>query len=393
MFGVNNCMKQHSFRRLIKTACVLFVLCLTLSGGSRASATGSSSRLRILIVGNSLSIDCSEYLPAVCKSCGYSNVTIGNCYIRARSLKYEWNAAEQDTPEYTYRSCKSGSSWSSLKQTTLKQVLSSQPWDIVYFQQLSWLTGDKTSYTLADGKNVLDQLTKFTRANCPNTQVRTGFLMTWACKNNCQRPQYLSLYHASQSKMFSSICSVTRSTISKKVSVISYPGTAIQNARTRYGDTLTRDDRHLSYTDGRYLAAMSVAKSSGFTLKNMKSFQGLSSSKLNALRQCVLDAAKHPYQVTKQSWSAPSIKSLIRTNNHKLKISWPKLNCTGYQISYSTNRQFSNAKSIWLSSKTTSVYTKRLTKNKLYYVRIRAYHKVSGVNYYSNWSGVKSRRA
>ena len=87
-------------------------------------------------------------------------------------------------------------------QTTLKQVLGSQPWDIVYFQQLSWLTGDKTSYTLSDRKSVLDQFTKFTRANCPNAQVRTGFLMTWACKNNCQRPQYRSLYHGNQSKMF-----------------------------------------------------------------------------------------------------------------------------------------------------------------------------------------------
>ena len=294
-------MKQHSFRRLLMTVCSSIVLCLTLSGFSRASAAENLSHLRILIVGNSLSIDCSEYLPAVCKSCGYSNVTVGNCYIRKRSLKYEWNAAEQDVPEYTYRSCKSGSSWSSLKQTTLKQVLGSQPWDIVYFQQLSWLTGDKTSYTLADGKNVLDQFTTFTRANCPNAQVRTGFLMTWACKNNCQRPQYRSLYHGSQSKMFSSICSVTRSTISKKVSVVSYPGTAIQNARTHYGDTLTRDDRHLSYTDGRYLAAMSVAKSSGFSLQNMKSLKGLSTAKRNALRQCALDAAKHPYQVTKQS--------------------------------------------------------------------------------------------
>lgn len=387
-------MKQHSFRRLWMTACSAVVIALALSGFSRASAAERNlSNLRILIVGNSLSIDCSEYLPAVCKSCGYSNVMVGNCYIRARSLKYEWNAAEQDIPEYSYRTCKSGSSWSSIKQMTLKDVLSSQPWDIVFFQQLSWLTGDETSYTLADGSNVLHQFTNFTRANCPNAQVRTGFLMTWACKNSCRRSQYQSLYHGSQSRMFSSICSVTRSSVSKRVSVVAYPGTAVQNARTRYGDTLTRDDRHLTYTDGRYLAAMAVAKSCGFRLQNIHSLKGLSTAKRNALRQCALDAAKNPYKITNQSWSAPAFKALSRTSKHKLKISWSKTNCTGYHISYSTNRQFSNAKYIWVSSKATSVHTKRLTKNRIYYVRIQAYHKVSGKNYYSKWSTVKSIRA
>ena len=76
-------MKQHSFRRLQMTVCSVVVLALALSGFSRASAAEKNlSNLRILIVGNSLSVDCSEYLPAVCKSCGYPNVTIGNCYIR-----------------------------------------------------------------------------------------------------------------------------------------------------------------------------------------------------------------------------------------------------------------------------------------------------------------------
>ena len=386
-------MKQHSFRRLQMTVCSVVVLALALSGFSRASAAEKNlSNLRILIVGNSLSVDCSEYLPAVCKSCGYSNVTIGNCYIRGRSLKYEWNAAERDVPEYTYRSCKSGSSWCAPKQTTLKQVLGSQPWDIVYFQQLSWLTGDKTSYTLSDRKSVLDQFTKFTRANCPNAQVRTGFLMTWACKNNCQRPQYRSLYHGNQSKMFSSICSATRSTISKKVSVISYPGTAIQNARTRYGDTLTRDDRHLTYIDGRYLAAMSVAKASGFSLQNMKSLKGLSPAKRDTLRNCALDAARHPYRVTKQSWSAPSLKPLRAGHDQRLTVSWSKSRCSGYQIAFCTNRSFHGAKVIFASGKSTSASTGHMAKNKTYFVRIRAYHQIGKKRYYSRWSSVQSCR-
>ena len=53
-------MNQHSFRRLLMTACSAILLCLTLSGFSRASAAEKNlSNLRILIVGNSLSIDCN----------------------------------------------------------------------------------------------------------------------------------------------------------------------------------------------------------------------------------------------------------------------------------------------------------------------------------------------
>ena len=386
-------MKQHSFHRLWMTVCSVIAIALALSGFSRASAAEKDlSNLRILIVGNSLSIDCSEYLPAVCKSCGYSNVTVGNCYIRGRSLKYEWNAAEQNLPEYSYRTCKSGSSWSAPKQTTLKKVLSDKPWDIVFFQQLSWLTGDRTSYSLANGKNVLTQFNNFTRANCPNAQVRTGFLMTWACKNDCRRAPYRTLYHGSQSRMYTSICSVTRSSASKKVSLTACPGTAIQNARTRYGDTLTRDDRHLSYTDGRYLAAMSVAKACGFRLQNMKSLKGLSPAKCDALRNCALDAARHPYRVTKQSWSAPSLKSLKAGHDHRLAVSWSKSRCSGYQIAYCTNRSFRGAKSVFASGKSTSASTGNVAKNKTYFVRIRAYHQIGKKRYYSRWSSVQSCR-
>ena len=69
-----------------------------------------------------------------------------------------------------------------------------------------------------------------------------------------------------------------------------------------------------------------------------------------------------------------------------------KSNVTGYQIQYSTKKDFSSDKQV----KTASGYTsgkrviKGLTKGKTYYVRVRTYTKVNGVNHFSDWSAAKS---
>lgn len=385
-------MKIYRIRQLLFSLLSGIVVLFTVSGFGNAFAAenNSSHKLRILLVGNSFSIDCSEYLPDVCESCGNSNITIGNCYIRGKTMQYEWNAVQKNAASFCYRISKSGSTWSAIQKKTLKSVLKSQAWDYVYFQQYSTLAGHKQSFYLSNGKNIFKLFQQYTKSVCPNKNVRVGFLMTWACKNNCTRSQYKQYYHGDQDTMYRSICSVTKSAIAPRADLIAYPGTAIQNARTRYGDTLNRDDRHLSLKTGRYLAAMSVAKASGIPLQNMKSFHGLSKSKRAALVQCVTDASKKPYSVTKQVWSAPTIKSLSKSGSRSVKLSWKKVSCSGYQIAYCTNSNFKNAKKTTVSSGKSSAVLSKLTKNKTYYVRIRAYQTVSGTKYYSKWSSTKS---
>lgn len=64
---------------------------------------------------------------------------------------------------------------------------------------------------------------------------------------------------------------------------------------------------------------------------------------------------------------------------------------TGYQIQYSTNKNFSGAatKTITKNSTTSASYTKLKAKKK-YYVRIRTYKKISNTYYYSSWSSAKT---
>ncbi|MBR3974411.1 MAG: leucine-rich repeat protein, partial [Clostridia bacterium] len=63
---------------------------------------------------------------------------------------------------------------------------------------------------------------------------------------------------------------------------------------------------------------------------------------------------------------------------------------TGYQIQYSTSKDFTNAKTKTLTSYSTVKTTlSGLTANKTYYVRVRTYKTVNDVKYYSGWSAYK----
>ena len=63
---------------------------------------------------------------------------------------------------------------------------------------------------------------------------------------------------------------------------------------------------------------------------------------------------------------------------------------TGYQIQYSTNKDFTNAKTKTITSNSTVKTTlSSLTSGKTYYVRVRTYKTVNDVKYYSAWSQYK----
>ena len=94
---------------------------------------------------------------------------------------------------------------------------------------------------------------------------------------------------------------------------------------------------------------------------------------------------------------APSVektklKNLKNTGKGKLKVYW-KWNPygDGYQIAYSTNKYFPSSKTKRISAGvfTDSKTITGLKKGTTYYVRVRAYQKVSGEKFYGPWSNVK----
>lgn len=75
----------------------------------------------------------------------------------------------------------------------------------------------------------------------------------------------------------------------------------------------------------------------------------------------------------------------------KLTVRWKKVAAaSGYQVQYAASRSMSGAKTVSTSALTRTL--SGLKKGGTYYVRIRAYKKVSGKTYYSTWSSVKNAK-
>ena len=87
-----------------------------------------------------------------------------------------------------------------------------------------------------------------------------------------------------------------------------------------------------------------------------------------------------------------SIKSVKSSSRKKLKVAWKKdSTISGYQVQYSTTKNFKkDKKSVTVSKKSTSKTIKTAKSGKKYYVRIRAYKNINGKKVYGSWSKTKS---
>lgn len=83
----------------------------------------------------------------------------------------------------------------------------------------------------------------------------------------------------------------------------------------------------------------------------------------------------------------------LTKGNDSFKVSWKKnsYQTTGYQIKYSTSKNFKNSKYKKVKGiKKTSTTVTKLKNKKTYYVKVRAYKVVDKKTYYSAWSSYKS---
>ena len=85
----------------------------------------------------------------------------------------------------------------------------------------------------------------------------------------------------------------------------------------------------------------------------------------------------------------------LKAGKKKITVTWKKRtkNTTGYQIQYSTKKNFKKAKTVKVKgAKKTKKTIKKLKSRKRYYVRIRTYRTKGGKTVYSRWSKAKTVR-
>ena len=215
------------------------------------------SKLDILFIGNSFSIDTSTALPEIFNSLGISNVNVYVLYKGGCSMKqhYEYYKSGEKVYEL-YRYNILGEQLLE-KTTSINDVMRRYPYDIVVFQQYSLESGDYKTYE--------PYLSKLIQAyNITKISARTTFAFneTWA---------YASTYknigkYKTTTKMWQSICSsVKKMKAASGIDLVIPCGTAVQNARSvealNVDNELTRDGFHINLYAGRYLLACTFFES------------------------------------------------------------------------------------------------------------------------------------
>jgi len=143
------------------------------------------------------------------------------------------------------------------------------------------------------------------------------------------------------------------------------------------------------YTGGKWKKIKTTSKTS-YTVKKLKADK----SYKFRVRAVVDGAVPGKFSTSLKVETIPeSTKLKLNAGKKQLTASWSKVSdISGYDLQYSTSKKFSKkaTKKINLKKSSKKTTIKKLSKNKKYYVKIRAYKTVNGKKIYSDWSKVKN---
>ena len=255
----------------------------------------------------------------------------------------------------------------------------------------------KTNYINATG-HVYDNGKVTKKATCKATGVKT-----YTCKN-CGVTKTSTI--AKSGHTYKNV--VTKATLSKNGKIdnkCSVCGKISKTTTINYAKTI-KLNRNVITTNGTVQRpTVTVTDSKGKALVYNKdftvSYSNFNSKNVGRYTVTVKLIGNYsgtktfPYYINpKPTAFVPSNKGGFKAISKGFTIKWNKQSSqtTGYQIQYTTKRDFSNAATITIANPNTTSYTsKGRAGNTRYYVRVRTYKKIGNGTFYSNWnSGVKS---
>ncbi|MFV0539233.1 MAG: DUF4886 domain-containing protein [Dysgonomonas sp.] len=256
------------------------------------SIFASNDTIRVLAIGNSFSEDAMEnYLSDLGKADGVTFI-IGNMFIGGCSLEKHWNNATNDLAIYSYRKINADGSKAVIPDAQLSQMIPSEAWDYISFQQVSSNSGIYDTYF-----PYLPNLFEYVKGRAINPNVKYMFHMTWAYAKNSTHKSFIN-YNNDQQQMYTAIVdAVNQVAKTVNIDIIIPSGTAIQNARSSsLGDTLCRDGYHLNLIIGRYIAACTwYEKLTGRSvIGNSFAPESLSKSEISIAQRAAHNATLYP---------------------------------------------------------------------------------------------------
>lgn len=216
--------------------------------GLDISINTNSRKLKILSIGNSFTVDATEYLPWLIAGNNEKDVEVARLIRNSSSLEMHWNNHLTNKEDYQFQYINDGK-WRTGSINTIDAALNITDWDIIVIQQVSGLSGDYTTYQpyLAD----LCQL-----FNNTNTKPEIAWHYTWSYPDGSDHPDF-KRYDNDSETMYEAIVRAGNEA-SKELSLTIPSAQLIQQLREVYkdsGENFTRDGYHLSEGKARYAVA------------------------------------------------------------------------------------------------------------------------------------------
>ena len=287
--------------------------------------------LKILAIGNSFSVDAMEYVYQIAKEVGYEEVVLGNLYIGGCSLQTHAQNLKSRSKSYTYYYNSSGK-WQNKGSSNVQETINAEEWDYVSLQQVSGNSGMAETY-----EPYLTELIDYVKEHAPQAEI--FWHMTWAYPAGSDYSSFKN-YGYNQATMYNAIVNTVKDKIlnREEISFVIPVGTAIQNVRTSYyGDRLSRDNLHLSYDIGRYIASMMWVKQiSGVGIDGVTYIPSVAITPrlLSTIKEAVNNAYANPYEVTEASDREAPDDPPTPSDGDKVEVDLEKiLQDAGYDIS------------------------------------------------------------
>lgn len=269
-------------------------------GESYDESIPASGTVKILMIGNSFSEDSACFLWDICTEVGLKDVVIGEVWMPGSGIDDHYRCIQSNAAEYEYKKNTTGV-FATTPGVTLLSAVQDEQWDAIVVTPLSSAAGQSNALShIADVMGWLDE-------NRTNPNADLFWNMTWAYPQTSDESRFF-YFNNDQMTMYEAITAYVKNDIASldTVAGIIPTGTTIQNLRTSYlGDTLCRDSIHLSYTHGRYAAALTVcAYLTGCDIGAVEHLptmlEALIADDLPVIKQSVADALQTPYAPTKQ---------------------------------------------------------------------------------------------
>ena len=294
--------------------------------------TSIPKSIKILAIGNSFSVDATEYLWDMLHAAGIEEVIVGNLYIGGCSLDTHWSNMSSNSDAYTFYYNDSGK-WETQKQKSVLYALKLEEWDYITVQQVSQDSGDPSS--LGNLQNVLN----YVKDNKTNDEAEIYWHMTWAYQTTSHHSNFLPDYNNSQMKMYNSIISTAKDHVSgyDLIEGIIPAGTAVQNLRTSYlDDSLSLDTYHMSLGTGRYAVALTwFSFFTGIDARYIdwvpEEYPKIAEDKA-AISNAVNMAIKTPFEITMSPYTKKPVNTVEMTDADKAIISGLGYNPNDYLV-------------------------------------------------------------